>query len=516
MPVSPAARIVAGMSCTTSLTNLSASELAQAIARDQVSAVEAVEAHIARIEEVNPRLNAVVVPRFDDARKQAHAADRLPAAQRGPLHGLPVTVKECFDLAGAPSTAGLAARSNHRATADAPLVAHLRQAGAIVLGKTNLSQLLLYVEADNPVYGRTNNPWNADRSPGGSSGGEACIVAAGGSALGLGTDVGGSVRVPAHCCGIHSLKPTPGQLPVEGTVDIVGAVARDAIPDSGGLLARFVADIRLGLDALSPSPTRRLQLPGVRVGFYEDDGYFPASPAIRRAVREAAAVLNQQGCQVAEFTPPDVSEALAIFYGLFGADGGAHWRAQLDGGTPDPRIKDLLTLAGMPNALRPLAATMLRLQGQPRLARTVRVTGKANDIQAAQLVQRRDVYRQRFAAAMSAAGVDVLICPPCAVPAFRHGSTRELGPASVSYTCVYNLLAYPAGVVTTTKVRAEEASGHPGSREKMLAAARAVDQGSAGLPVGVQVAAGPGGEDIVLAVMEALEASSEQRSTARL
>jgi len=139
---------------TTTPTTLSASQLAQAIAAGELSAVEAVDAHIARIEEVNPRLNAVVVPLFDDARAQAQQADRTPAGARGPLHGVPITVKECFNVAGTPSTAGLTARSGHRAVTDAPLVARFRQAGAIIVGKTNVSQLLMYVESDNPVYGR--------------------------------------------------------------------------------------------------------------------------------------------------------------------------------------------------------------------------------------------------------------------------------------------------------------------------------------------------------------------------
>src|ERR1051326_1247254 len=179
---------VAGMAATnTDVTTLSASRLARAIAAGELSAVDAVEAHIARIEAVNPSLNAVVVPLFEDARARAQRADKMPVEERGPLHGVPVTVKECFDVEGTPSTAGLTSRKDQRASADAPLVARLRQAGAIIVGKTNVSQLLMFVESDNPVYGRTNNPWDVERSPGGSSGGEAAIISVGGSALGLGT-----------------------------------------------------------------------------------------------------------------------------------------------------------------------------------------------------------------------------------------------------------------------------------------------------------------------------------------
>src|SRR5690242_2696654 len=280
---------------TTNVTRLSASQMARAIAAGDLTATEAVEAHVARIEQVNPRLNAIVLPLFDDARTRARQADRSPASERGPLHGVPVTVKECFDVEGTSSTAGLTSRTDHRATADAPLVARLRQAGAIIVGKTNVSQLLMYVESENPVYGRSNNPWDLERSPGGSSGGEAAIIAAGGSPLGVGSDIGGSVRVPAHSCGIHSLKPTPGRLTVAGTVDVIGPAARAAIPDSGGLLARTVDDLRLGLDVLSPATTTTPSLRDLRIGFYQNDGYFEASPAIRRVVGEAAATLRQKG-----------------------------------------------------------------------------------------------------------------------------------------------------------------------------------------------------------------------------
>jgi fatty acid amide hydrolase len=253
-----------------------------------------------------------------------------------------------------------------------------RAINTIVVGKTKVAQLLMYVESDNPVYGRANNPWDVERSPGGSSGGEAAIIIAGGSALGLRTDIGGSVRIPAHCCGIHSLKPTPERLTVAGTVDVIGPAARAAIPDSCGLLARHVSDLSFALGVLAPAADSVPLVRDLRLGFDEDDGYFPASAAIRRAVREAAASLSDRGCHVVPFAPPDVHEALAIFYALFAADGGAEWRSQLAGGAADPRIKDLLTLASMPKLARPLASAMLRLQGQPTLATTVASTGLAS------------------------------------------------------------------------------------------------------------------------------------------
>ena len=194
---------------------LSASSLAALISAGELSAVEVVQAHIDRIEAVDGRLNAMVFRRYDAARAEARDIDRRRMAHEAlpPLAGVPVTIKDCLDLAEAPSTFGLSARVGVNADGDEVHVGRVRAAGAIVLGKTNVSQLLIFVETDNPVFGRTNNPWNLSRTCGGSSGGEAAILAAGGSALGLGTDIGGSLRYPAAFCGISSLKPTAGRCP---------------------------------------------------------------------------------------------------------------------------------------------------------------------------------------------------------------------------------------------------------------------------------------------------------------
>jgi len=190
----------------TAVIRLSALEIARQIAEGLLSSQEVVEAHIRRIEAVNPRLNAVVVPFFDQARAEASRADhmRRQGTLLGPLHGVPITLKEQFMVAGTPSTVGLMSHKSTLMEREGPLVKRLRQAGVIVLGKTNASQLLLSLSAscENPVYGRTNNPWDETRSPGGSSGGEAAIIAAGGSPLGLGGDNGGSIRIPAHFCGL--------------------------------------------------------------------------------------------------------------------------------------------------------------------------------------------------------------------------------------------------------------------------------------------------------------------------
>ena len=233
---------------TLSLTTLSATELASLIASGDVSSVEAVEAHIARIEKVNPALNAVVFKHYEAARAEARQADekRVRKEPLGPLHGVPLTVKESLDLRDSPSTFGLPSRAGSRATEDDIYVARLRRAGGIILGKTNASQVLFFVETDNPLYGRTNNPWNLERSPGGSSGGQAAIIAAGGSPLGLATDIGGSIRVPATSCGIAGFKPTASRTPDAGRYS--SPIGQQAIVSQVGVLARTVSDIQLGLE----------------------------------------------------------------------------------------------------------------------------------------------------------------------------------------------------------------------------------------------------------------------------
>lgn len=482
------------------LTSLDARELARLIAGREVSATEAVRAHIDRIQALEPKLNAVAVPRYEEAIAEAALADQKSADGR-PLHGVPVTVKECYHLAGTASSVGLDAKRGQKTTEDADLVARLRQAGAIVVAKTNVPQLLVYIEADNPLYGRTNNPWNLERTPGGSSGGEAAALAAGYCSLGLGTDLGGSVRIPAHFCGVQSLKPTPGRLSLRGTVD-EALFSGYQVADTAGPMARTVGDLQIAMSALG-SAVSDSDVKGLRVGFYEDDGYFASSAATRRVVREAADALETIGCHVDRFAPPATAEALAVFYGLLTVDGGDGPKSWVAGSTVDPRVKDLLTLAGLAKSLRGPVAGLYGMRGQRRVAELVGWAGRRSDAGVSELVARRDEYRRRFADATSA--LDVVVCPPCSLPAFTHGSTKELGPASLCYTALFNVLAWPAGVVAASRVRPDEEPGRPSSRDLVEDTARKVDQASAGLPVGVQVAAKPHREDLVLAVMSALE-----------
>ena len=501
------------------MTRLPAVELAALIARGDASSVEVVEAHVECIERVNPTLNAVVVKRFDEARAEAREADRRRAGGEllGPLHGVPITIKESLDVAGTPSTFGLPSRATVFAERDDAIVARLRGAGAVILGKTNVAQCLLYYESDNPVYGRTNNPWNLDRTPGGSSGGEAAIIAAGGSPLGLATDIGGSVRVPATFCGVPGIKPTAGRTPDLGRHSL--PIGQQAIVSQVGVLARTVADVALGLEIINgvnvepPLPLsdhRRVNAAELRVAYYVDDRTFTVAPAVARAVREAAQVLREQGTSVAEWTPPAVDEAVHLCFALFSADGGRGIRRTLGRDKVDPRVGMLMTAAKMAGPARAAASRLLKAVGQPTMGRFLEHFGHTHASQYWDLVEAQMDYRTRFSGALERDGIDVIICPACALPAYTHGASNDLGLAG-GYAVLYNLLGYPAGVVPVDRVRKGEEVGRRPSRDRVEKAALMVEQGSAGLPVGVQVVARPWREHAALAVMRVIEQAADFR-----
>src|ERR1700690_3330501 len=262
--------------------------MADLVRTRKISPTELLEAHIARIARVNPRLNAFVHLAFDQAREEAWKAETAPRGRkgknsRGPLHGVLITIKSSIDVAGFPCECGSRIRKGNRAAADAPLVARLRAAGAIIIGNTNVPEFLMAYETDNLLYGRTNSPWDLDRTPGGSSGGEAAAIAAGMSAGGVGSDGGGSIRQPAHFSGICGLKPTPGRIPATG--HFPESVGPFALLGVVGPMARNVDDLKILFEVMqgpddgdpwaAPVPIRwpgKDELKHIRIGYFEDDG----------------------------------------------------------------------------------------------------------------------------------------------------------------------------------------------------------------------------------------------------
>jgi fatty acid amide hydrolase len=504
----------------------SARELAGLIARGSIAAREAVDAYIARIEQVNGALNAVVVKRYDEARAEADAIDARRAAGETlpPLAGVPITVKECFDLQGTAATFGLPGRAAMRATADDPYVGRLRAAGAIVIAKTNVAQLLIYTESDNPVYGRTNNPWNLERSCGGSSGGEGAILGAGASALGLGTDIGGSVRVPAAFCGISSLRPTAGRCPDVGRGSI--PVGQRTVVSQVGPMGRTVEDLALalevingghGIDTLATVPLgdfRKVDITGLRVAVVHDDGVMTPSAAVERGVSEAAEILRTHGAEVTSWVALPGSEIKELILGCFSADRGLAMRNLLRGGKVDPRVSVNLTTARLPRSLRLALAALLTLAGQKGTAATVRQMASGSAFDYWQLTERVMDFKARFGDALDRAPggpIDLILMPAYAVPAVRHKATINM-PFAGTYALLSPILGYPAGVVPITCVRRNEEAGRKKSFDAVERTAFETDRGSAGLPIGVQLMGRPWRDDVVLAAMRVIEQAARKRA----
>lgn len=326
----------------------SASELARRIAAREVSSRDVVEAHLERIGQIEPALNAVTRVLADDVRTAADEADRALArgAVVGPLHGVPFSVKENIDVTGSPTTQGLPALAGAIPPIDSPVVERMRRAGAIPIARTNMPDLGLRVHTHSSLHGATRNPWHPAHTTGGSSGGEAAALATGMSPLGLGNDIGGSLRNPAHCCGIASLKPTMGRVPHASALPPEDGALASQLMLAEGPMARSVADLRLALSVLAgphprdpfcvPAP---LELPRpagpLRVALLDEPAGGTTAPAVRDAVRAAADALARAGFAIERAVPPsferivevwgaflvnDLRPLLPIMGGVMGAD----------------------------------------------------------------------------------------------------------------------------------------------------------------------------------------------------
>ena len=311
----------------------SALGLAALIRRGDVSSREVIEAHLARIREVNPHLNAIVRLLADEARAGADAADhtRREGGAMGPLHGVPITVKENIDLAGTPTTSSLVAFADAIAPIDAPIVERMRAAGAIPIGRTNLPDLGLRVHTDSSLHGLTRNPWNPSVTAGGSSGGEAASIASGMSPLGLGNDLGGSLRNPAHCCGISSIKPTTGVVPFATVVPPIDLQISFQIMAVQGVLGRHIADVRAGLLAIAGVDSRDpVSVPArlsdmatdrlLRIAVLPDPAGGSTDPGIASATRRAADALAAMGHHVTETGPASYARSVELWSELVSGD----------------------------------------------------------------------------------------------------------------------------------------------------------------------------------------------------
>lgn len=497
----------------------SAVELVAKLQAREVSSEEVVRALHARADAVEGAVHGFTEQYRDASLAAARQSDaaRARGDALGPLAGLPITVKENFGLIGTPATVGVRARLANKATYNAVLVQGALDAGCVILGKSNVPQLLLAMESSNDVFGTTNNPWNTARVPGGSSGGEAALIAAGASPAGLGTDIGGSIRNPAAWCGICGLKPTWNRWSMAGVAG--GQPGQEAIRAQAGPMARTVADLTLLMNAFSPArqhaldpnvppldlpdPTR-VDVSKLVIGVYEDDGIFLPSPSVRRAVREAAAALRAAGATVVEYTPPRSWDMFDNYFGLLSADG-FHTGLSVIAGEPiTPQLKSVARLGRLPSLVRKAVSQGLGVAGEPRVSRLLAALGEKSVTRHWALVVARNELKQAELAAWRQAGIDAVVGPPGVTPAALHGQTHDWS-VGAWHTMRYNLLDLPAGVVPVSRVRADE-QVRPDAVDRLDRKAATFDAGSAGLPLAAQVIARPWEEHIALAVMAVIEA----------
>ncbi|MGW8368936.1 MAG: amidase [Gammaproteobacteria bacterium] len=444
--------------------------MAHRIRNREISAVELVEHHLERLDEVNLLLNAVVTRCDDSALEKAEAADAAISrgAMTGPLHGVPFTIKDGFDTAEVRTTAATEGWAERVPSANATVVQRVLDAGAILIGKTNTPELTLSYDTDNLLFGRSYNPYDPSCSPGGSSGGGAAIVAAGGAAFDIGSDTGGSIRLPAHFCGIAAIKPSAGLVPRTGLV-VPGGTPIDSLTQVGPR-TRSVADLQLILPLIAgpdwrdcsilPSAPISVQPDAIRksrVAFYCDNGDLAASDEIAAAVRNCAGVLADIGAEVTETRPEGIESARALFGRVFGIDGGA-W------------IRRLLAAVGTRNKSPALDWTDTRID---------RPVASAGDF--SEMLAELDRFRSRMLAFMR--NFDLILAPVHAYAALPHNllNSADLRPA-FSYTQAFNLTGWPSAVVRT------------GTTDR-------------GLPVGIQIVAAPWQDPLTLEVAALLEAS---------
>lgn len=445
----------------------SAASLAEDIRSRRRSSEEVVTAVLERIDVVNPRINAVI-RRIDGVVDAARRADVQLARGEvtGPLHGLPFTIKDSFDTSGTVTTAGTIGWRDRVPETDATVVGRLRTAGGILVGKTNTPEFTWSDETDNDVFGRTSNPYDVTRTPGGSSGGSAAIVAAGASPFDVGSDTGDSIRQPAHVCGVAGIKPTTGRVPRTGhSPDFRGLF--QAFTQLGPI-ARYVEDLELilpiiaGPDGVDPfvypvplGDPSSVVVPGLRVALFTDNGVRTPTHETIAAVRAAATALDAADANVEERRPPAMDEVADAWQSLISADGHA-WLTRLIQG------------AGTAG------------HGSYDTRGWVEFTDGLPGPELTALVERADEVRSRMLQWMH--DVDVIVCPAMPQPAILHGGSND--PAfGDTYSDVHNLTGFPAVVV------------RGGTSPD-------------GLPIGVQLVAKPWREDVALAAARVVEAAS--------
>ncbi|KAF9453524.1 amidase signature enzyme [Macrolepiota fuliginosa MF-IS2] len=512
-------------------TKASATEIVSRIRGGEWTASQVLEAYIARAKMAHEHTNCLTEIMFDSARERAKALDIEFVSSgnvKGPLHGVPVSIKEQFEITGFDTSVGFTRWANNPAKINADIVDILLAAGAVPFVKTNIPQTMFAFECSNPLWGRTTNPYNDHYTSGGSSGGEAALLAMDGSPLGIGTDIGGSLRIPTAYCGIYSLKPgsqrvtygggkgpNPG---FEGIKSVAGPMGR-SVQDLE-LAARTIFGVQGRNHDIAPIPFRNItSRPMSKFGYYTSDGFVKASPACKRAVLDAVKALQQQGHECVEIEIPSAPKAFYIFAGLSSADGYRTMFSHIGPDPMEPAIRLVSITPKLPRLVRSLLAWIVEhALGDEYFAEGLRVVRPKSVQEYTQLVAERDNFTSNFYKEVwEKYGIDGIIAPVQPIPQLPHGGCNDFLPIGAS-TAYYNLIDLPVGTLPVTRVDAkidqmtDEWWQGPGHGSKLLETGlfkgpKALYQPEQinGMPVGVQIIGRRWEDEKVLAMMKEVD-----------
>ncbi|KAI0027805.1 amidase signature domain-containing protein [Vararia minispora EC-137] len=512
--------------------NATANEIVQHIEKGEWTASQVLEAYIARAVQAQQETRCLTEVFLERARAEARSLDEhfsTSKTLRGPLHGVPVSLKDQLHVAGCDTTLGYTTRIHRPENDDAVIATLLRNAGAVPFVKTNIPQTLMVFECSNPLWGRSLNPWSADHTCGGSSGGEGALLAMDGSVLGIGSDVGGSLRIPAHYCGIYSLKPGNIRISSEGTTSTVPGFT--AVTSAYGPMGRSVDDLETACRVLfghsqghgayfpAPVPFRDhwQKIPKkLRFGYYTSDYFIKASPACKRAVLETVEALRSQGHECIDFRVPGAVRALELFVALSSSDG---YRTVLSDIGPDKRESALylMTLGPrLPSFVRFFASWFSSFI-DPIFAKLLALSRKKSVEEYHQFIAAKHDFEYDWRKEVwDCHEFDAVIAPVQAVPALPHHGCDYLSPLAAA-TILYNIVEAPVGCIPVTRVDpdkdavTDEWLSAPDRGSKILES-RVYGLGGVydpvkmrGLPVGVQIVARPWEEEKLLGIMRLVD-----------
>ncbi|KAJ1356676.1 hypothetical protein KIN20_014415 [Parelaphostrongylus tenuis] len=498
-------------------------DLRSRLQRDELTAVEVLKAYVWKAMQVQERLNCcmeVIKEAFDVA---AEADSRWSGVKdKPPMYGIPFSVKGNFYVPGYDCCIGLAKFLDQPQSDECSIVTHLRNLGAIPFVITNVPQALLSFVCSNSVYGTTLNPHDGTRTPGGSSGGEGALFAAGGTPFGMGSDLAGSLRIPAAFCGLVTLKPTQDRLVVTNTH--AGIPGRSRFGLSFGFFTKTVQEqVELLKLVVGNSVYRQLvptsvpapldeeilhQTNKLRIGYFDSDGFCPPVPCARRAVLETVERLKREGHELIPFTVPNVDEMVQLLYKLLMPDGGHYIRALYENDIIDPYMKEFVMLLKVPRWVKWLASFILGPISPQLSAISSAYVSDLDDLRYTN--ERCDTYKEKFVAYWKSLELDALLCPSFPVPPVPHRFPSKMSMVA-TYTALFNMLDFPAGVVPAGKVTAKDdeelldESKYPVGHNVALRIIRDASVSSVGLPLSVQIVTLPFEEEKCLCLMREVE-----------